>query len=119
MKRIKFNKPGRYIARNMVDLFEVEDVDREYEVPDDFVEFNVGLVTCVDEEPTPQPQMTQEEIDALVKSVEESDAAAGEGEGEGEGAEGEGAEGESKVVDLLKGRRRSRARKDDGTELLG
>lgn len=113
MKRVQFNKPGRYIARNMVDLYEVEDVERVYEVDDDFVDFNAGLVTCVDAEPE-QKTLSQEEIDALKASITGDSPP-----GEDDGAEDESPPAEGEDGDKLKNRRRSRARKDDGAELLG
>lgn len=103
MLRIKFNKPGRYIARNMADLYEVEDVNRVYEVADDFVVFNEGLVTIVQDEPVVEDEQPVVEDEQPVEDEPVVEAPSAEDES----------------GDKLKNRRRSRARRDDGAELLG
>ena len=106
MIRVKFNKPGRYIGRDQVNVIEVrEDTpDEVFEVSQDFIDFNPGLLELVDGEPEPQEKVDPESVKdeapererklrksrAGKKAEKEAEAAAaaeaeGSDEGEGDG----------------------------------
>ena len=61
MKRIKFNKPGKYIANDQRTTIEVVDADQEFEVVDSFYDFQQDNCILVEDSSSASQGTTLEE----------------------------------------------------------